>query len=133
MPQPLQVTQKSYGGLAKPTTKSALVALSIEQLGDSTLWGGAKNGAYRWMDETLEERATVRDARLASLEAIIAADVLKRRVESDLTLGTVGVPTQSEVLLCGTVVCEGLEGRLNQRSMLLEVSRASANCARVQL
>lgn len=35
--------------------------------------------------------------------------------------------------MCGRIVCEGLDGRLNERSMLLEGSQASANGARVQL
>jgi len=135
-PKQLQVSLKSSlnnGNLAKPAVKSVQASLKVEVLGDSKLWASSRNGVYRWVDESLEERAAARGARLAALEAEVVAAMLQRHEGEDVSPGTIGVPVQSQVVLCGRVLCEGLEGRLNERSMLLEGSRASANGARVQL
>merc|ERR1719158_1522803 len=47
--------------------------------------------------------------------------------------GIVGLPSQVEVVLCGRIACESLEGKMNESSMVLEGSRGSSNCAKVQL
>ena len=86
------------------------------------------------MVETAAERAARRDERLHELEpAIIAAMHASRPGEGVVAIGTVGVPSQADTVLCGRIVCEGLEGRLHERSMLLEGSRASGIGAKMQL
>jgi DNA polymerase alpha subunit B len=137
-PKPMRISlMKSVneGNLEKPAPTDRPVKLEV--LGDSMLWTGKRRGAYSWMDESLEERATHRDAQLVAMEAAVVAAMRERHQSADqeeeLLTGTVGVPTQSEAVLCGRVVCEGLEGRLNERSILLEGSRASSMGARVQL
>merc|ERR550532_3293677 len=62
----------------------------------------------------------------------MVAAMRARHAGEEVVLGTVGVPTQAEAMLCGRVACEGLEGRLNERSILLEGCRGSI-IARVQL
>jgi len=121
---------KSAPGAAGAQTE----AVTIQMLGDAKLWTGARGGAYAWMDESLEERAAERDRRLAEVEAELVAAVRARHPElEDLVVGVVGRPSQAEVVLCGRILCEGLEGRLNERAMLLEGSRSSAKGMRVQL
>merc|ERR1719410_1380497 len=63
----------------------------------------------------------------------MVAAMRARHAGEEIVLGTVGVPTQAEAILCGRIVCEGLEGRLNERSILLEGSVASSRGARVRL
>merc|ERR1719203_2242433 len=67
------------------------------------------------------------------MESDVIAALQAQRDGESLMVGQVGVPTQAEVAMCGRIVCEGLDGRLNERSMLLEGSQTSANGARVQL
>ncbi|CAE8639127.1 unnamed protein product, partial [Polarella glacialis] len=133
-PKHLQVSLKSsvnVGNLEKPSLSSAA---SFQLLGNSELWTGTRQGAYTWMDEALPDRAARRDEQLQEMEGLVVAAVQARRTgEGVAAVGTVGVPSQAETVLCGRIVCEGLEGRLNERSMLLEGSRASSNGARVQL
>lgn len=117
-------------------TKSTLPVgdTTVEVVGDPKLWTGPKRGAYTWMDETLEDKAGERDKQLAEAEEGLVAAIRARHPEiEDLVVGTVGVPAQSEVVLCGRIWCEGLEGRLNERAMLLEGTRASSRGMRVQL
>jgi len=83
------------------------------------------------MDETVAERAAKRDERLQELETPMIAAA--QSGHPGLAAGIVGVPSQAEAVISGRIVCEGLEGRLNERSMLLEGSLASSNGARVQL
>mmetsp|Transcript_49855 Transcript_49855/g.115785 ORF Transcript_49855/g.115785 Transcript_49855/m.115785 type:complete len:646 (-) Transcript_49855:95-2032(-) len=131
--KPVQVSLKTTvnnGGLAKYAAKAGQSVVKVELLGSSEFWTGPRHGTYSWMDESLEERATARDARLMAWEASFSAILCKRgEEEGELPLGTVGLPTQSEVVLCGRLLCEGLEGRLNERSLLLEGSRAAAAAA----
>lgn len=130
-PRPAHVSLKASlngGKLEKP---GYLTAASVELLGDATLWSGGRGGAYAWMDEALESRSAARDERLAAMEGALA-EAMQRR-HGEVVLGAVGVPTQAETVLCGRVVCEGLEGRLNERSILLQGSRAASRGATVQL
>ncbi|CAK0868474.1 unnamed protein product [Prorocentrum cordatum] len=115
-----------------PTAAEAAPA-EVRLLGDPALWTGRRREAFSWMDESLEDRAAERDRRLSLVEGRIVAALQARRGGEGVGLGRVGAPAQAEVALCGRIVCEGLDGRLNERSMLLEGSRASANGARVQL
>lgn len=134
--RPLPVSLKSslnVGNIGKSASKNVQSSVRIEMLGNSKLWSSAGDGTYRWADESLDDRAAARDARLASLEAAVGAAMCERHEGEDVAVGTIGLPAQSEVVLCGRIVCEGLEGRLNERSMLLEGSQVSANGARVQL
>jgi len=129
----LPVTLKSSinaGKLAKPTTHRAT---SFKLLGDDKLWTGDRPGAYTWMDEAVADRSAKREERLQELEPRIAAALEARHSKDGATLGTVGVPSQAETFICGRILCEGLEGRLNERSILLEGSRASGSISRVQL
>jgi hypothetical protein len=137
----VRVTRKASVNekLAKPTTD--LAPAQIRLLGDSALWTGSKPGrAYRWMDEAIEERASAQDAQLISFEGKVLEAVRARPCarlalgegEDEIAAGTVGVSAQAEVVLCGRLVCEGLEGRLNERSILLEGSSSSRG-ARVNL
>jgi len=127
--------------LAKPQLGETATATQIKVLGDSTLWTGPRGGAYRWMDEALKDRAAAQDAQLTAMEDRILAAMRARPVarlsltdgQDEVAAGTVGVASQAEVVLCGRLVCEGLEGRLNERSILLEGSQASSFSARVQL
>jgi len=82
------------------------------------------------MDEAISERAVRRDERLQEWEAIVTA-TLQRQAE-EAVVGTVGVRSQVETILCGRISCEGLEGRLNENSMLLEGSTLAGG-AKVQL
>lgn len=138
-----------------PGEGAARVATTVEVLGDKSLWSSAKRRAYEWMDESLEERSACIDERLAAAEAGVVASVRARHLSAapaapaapaaggeggeggeaaaEVEAGTVGVPSQSEVILCGRIACEGLEGRLNERSLLLEGSRASSGGASVRL
>jgi hypothetical protein len=136
----VRVTRKTSVNekLAKPTSD---VAAQIRLVGDSALWTGNKPGrAYRWMDEAIEERASAQDAQLISFEGKVLEAVRARPCarlalgegEDEIAAGTVGVSAQAEVVLCGRLVCEGLEGRLNERSILLEGSSSSRG-ARVNL
>lgn len=126
--------------LMKPAG-SASAAAQVRVLGDESLWKGPKGGAYRWMDEAIEDRAAAHHAQLAAMEGQILEAVRARPAarlsvsegEDEVQTGIVGVSSQAEVALCGRLLCEGLEGRLNERSILLEGSRASARGARVNL
>jgi hypothetical protein len=131
LPKPLQVSLKSSFNdkLEKPTVPLPTI---VKLLGNEALWSGNRHGGYTWMDESLADRAARRDERLQDFEAQIVAAIQAKSGEA-IEVGTVGVPRQADTLLCGRLACEGLEGRFNERSMLLEGSRSSANGARVQL
>jgi len=118
---------------AKPAISTEVAAVSVKLLGDQELWGGPRRGTYAWMDESLEDRTAERDQRLADFEGPLAEAMQQRHEGEETLVGTIGVPSQAETILCGRIVCEGLEGRLNERSMILEGSRATARGARVQL
>mmetsp|Transcript_98020 Transcript_98020/g.204456 ORF Transcript_98020/g.204456 Transcript_98020/m.204456 type:complete len:651 (-) Transcript_98020:411-2363(-) len=108
--------------------------VAVELLGDAKLWSGERHGTYTWMDESLEDQAMDRDRRLAELEQGLCDTLKNRHPElEEFVVGVVGVPGQAEVALCGRVLCEGLEGRLNERSMLLEGQGGASKGARVQL
>merc|ERR1719343_378854 len=107
--------------------------VTVQILGDQKLWMGPRRGTYAWMDESLEERTAERDQRLADFEGPLSEAMQQRHPDDEAMVGIVGVPSQAEAILCGRIICEGLEGRLNERSMILEGSRASARGARVQL
>jgi len=104
-----------------------------EVMGDANLWTGSKNGVYTWMDEPLKDRLQYQNARLESFEEGMLKLILDRHSGEEIVPGVVGVPVQSEVALCGRLVCESLDGKLNEQSILLEGSRLSCNRARVQL
>lgn len=97
----------------------------------------ADRPTYDWMDESIEERAGHLDDRLAAMEADVAAELCARHATrcdgAPPPVGTVGAASQAEVVLCGRIACEGLEGKLNERSLLLEGSRASSGGASVRL
>merc|ERR1719253_223944 len=140
LPKPsLQVSltkSLNSGNLSKPPTGGALAPVSVELLGDRQLWSARRNdrkGGYVWMDEALEDRAASREQRLTACEGQVAQAMLQRHAGEDIVVGSVGVPTQQETGLVGRIVCEGLDGKLNERSILLEGSRASSKGARVQL
>mmetsp|Transcript_127417 Transcript_127417/g.220947 ORF Transcript_127417/g.220947 Transcript_127417/m.220947 type:complete len:619 (-) Transcript_127417:43-1899(-) len=144
LPKPIQVSLKTSVN-NQLTTTAAAYAASVKLLGDPALWTGSTGrGPYRWMDEAIEDRAAAQDARLVAMEGPLISAVLARPAaeearmssgdgEEEVATGIVGVQSQAEVVLCGRIVCEGLEGRLNERSVLLEGSRASSNGARVNL
>lgn len=108
-------------------------AVQVEVLGDRKLWSGPRKGTYAWMDESLDDRTAERDRRLVEMEAELAAAMQGRHPDETTVLGVVGRTSQAETILCGRIVCDGLEGRLNERAILLEGSRALAKGARVQL
>jgi DNA polymerase alpha subunit B len=141
-PSKVSVKSSVNENLKKPEQGSSVAAAAqIRLLGDRSLWMGKNGGAYRWMDESIEDRATAQDEALSAMEGPILAAVRARPAarlslgegETEVAAGTVGVASQAEVVLCGRLICEGLEGRLNERSILLEGSRLSCNSARVQL
>jgi len=135
-PKPLQVSLRSSlnkGNLAKPASPAVQVPVKIEMLGDKKLSASGHDSIYRWADESLEDRSGCRELRLISMEAAIGAAMCKRHENEEVEMGTIGLPAQSEVVLSGRIVCEGLEGRLNEKSMLLEGSVASSRGARVRL
>mmetsp|Transcript_18414 Transcript_18414/g.52841 ORF Transcript_18414/g.52841 Transcript_18414/m.52841 type:complete len:624 (-) Transcript_18414:216-2087(-) len=108
--------------------------VAVQVLGDKALWTGPRQGAYAWMDESLEDQAAYREARVTEAEADLLEAVRARHPELEaVVLGRIGLPAQAEVVLVGRIVCEGLEGRLNDRSMLLEGSGGNGRQARVQL
>jgi len=121
------------GNLSKTPTGATRAPVSVELLGDRQLWSGRRKGGYVWMDEALEDRAASRELRLTACEAKIAKAMLDRHPSEEVAVGVVGMPTQQETVLVGRIVCEGLDGKLNERSILLEGSRASSKGARVQL
>jgi len=139
--RPIAVTRKSSLNekLAKPT--SSVAATKVRLLGDEKLWTGKPGRAYRWMDETVENRVAAQDDQLVALEgqvlnAVRAKPCARHALgegDDEIAAGIVGVSSQAEVVLCGRLVCEGLEGRLNERSILLEGTQSSRGAARVHL
>eukprot|EP00434_Breviolum_minutum_P027810 symbB.v1.2.024596.t1/scaffold2341.1/size81865/4 len=130
-----QISVKSSINTGKLEKIQLSQTADVKLVGDQ--WTGGRE-AYRWMDETLSERAARRDERLQEWEASITSTLHKQVTEA--VIGTVGVPSQVETILCGRIACEGLEGRLNEHSMLLEGSTLAAakqvqlnvaNCNRV--
>lgn len=107
----------------------------IDVMGDHDLWKGKRHGAYEWMNEAVEDRAFCLDARLAAMEGAVTSAMCERHAGGDgeAVVGIVGVPAQAEVVLCGRIACEGLDGKLNERSILLEGSRASVGGVAVHL
>eukprot|EP00928_Gymnodinium_smaydae_P062522 TRINITY_DN4636_c0_g1_i1.p1 TRINITY_DN4636_c0_g1~~TRINITY_DN4636_c0_g1_i1.p1 ORF type:complete len:680 (-),score=176.68 TRINITY_DN4636_c0_g1_i1:321-2219(-) len=135
---PIEVSLKvsvNNGKLEKTAGAGAPALVKI--LGERSLWtgrsrDGGRDIGYEWMDEALEERAARLDDRLAAVEGDLAAALCARQLNnggSDVVVGTVGIPSQQEVVLCGRIACEGLEGKLNERAILLEGSRASGNAS----
>ena len=53
--------------------------------------------------------------------------------EGEVAVGTVGVPSQADTVLCGRIVRDGFNGRMKDCSMLLEGLRASGVGATVRL
>jgi len=108
---------------------------AVQVLGDKSLLeaGTKRCTAYTWMDEPLNDRKDVQDARLRAFGAKVASAVQAQHADANLSVGAIGVPVQSEVVLVGRVVCEGLEGRLNERSILLEGCREDGSTLRTQL
>jgi len=132
--RPLEVSlKKSVNSNIVLLASDKAEPVAVEVLGDKSVLdsGSKRRSAYAWMDEPLNERKEIQDARLQAFGAKVAAAVKARY--PDANLGTIGVPAQSEVILSGRVVCEGLEGRLNERSILLEGCRDDGSTARVQL
>lgn len=132
-PSGLQVKLKTSVGPSVDLGQLRSGPVSVEILDDKSLTTGIRAGSYAWMDETLGERAAARDQQLEALEDEVLQALRQRHSDKELIAGVIGVPSQTESILCGRVVCEGLAGRLNERSMLLEGSRASSNGARIQL
>jgi len=123
-------TSVNSAALMKPLSDAGdRPAVEVQLLGDSALWSGSRHGCYEWMDEALEERSAHLNERLSVLEGKVAeAMCIKYQDGEDRpAVGTIGRPSQAEVVLCGRVACEGLEGKLNERSILLEGSRASTS------
>eukprot|EP00747_Dinoflagellata_sp_TGD_P164633 gnl/TRDRNA2_/TRDRNA2_184826_c0_seq1.p1 gnl/TRDRNA2_/TRDRNA2_184826_c0~~gnl/TRDRNA2_/TRDRNA2_184826_c0_seq1.p1 ORF type:complete len:621 (+),score=103.70 gnl/TRDRNA2_/TRDRNA2_184826_c0_seq1:52-1914(+) len=135
VPMPLHINVKLSVNehLSKPAGSGLRSPVAVKVLSESAMWTGRKSGAYQWMDEGIEERMASHDARLTELEGQMVAALTARYPDQDLAVGTIGVPVQSEVVLCGRIQCEGVDGKLNERSMLLEGSRASSNGTRIQL
>mmetsp|Transcript_81001 Transcript_81001/g.234865 ORF Transcript_81001/g.234865 Transcript_81001/m.234865 type:complete len:635 (+) Transcript_81001:82-1986(+) len=139
----MKISVKASVNDALPVKASAVVdaadaagagKVPIDLLGDRKLWSGGRHGVYAWMDESLEDRSAARDARLAEAEeGLVAAMKARHPQAEDLVVGQIGMPSQAEVVIVGRIVCEGLEGRLNERSMLLEGSRGGGRNVRVQL
>ncbi|CAE7593341.1 HCN2 [Symbiodinium pilosum] len=75
------------------------------------------------MNETVAARAVRRDERLQEWEPMLVSELQRRDPEA--AVGTVGVICQNESILCGRIACEGLEGRLNERSIMLEAHSLS--------
>lgn len=86
-------------------------------------------GRYRYMFTTLDERARNLDKHLLALQA----DMCEMASIDESTLQPVGVPSQDSVWVCGRIVCETAEGRINKASVLLEGSRKESAGRRVQL
>lgn len=102
--------------------------LAVEVLGDPKLWMGGPSGTYLWMDEALEDRAAERNARLLRWQRGLVEAMRSRHPDlEEVVIGAVGAATQAEVVLCGRIVCESLEGKLNERSLLLEAPRADGD------
>lgn len=144
LPKPVEVSLKTSVNKHLTAQPASFVARVILR-GDPTSWTGITGkGPYRWMDEAIEDRAAAQESRLIAMEGPLVSALLARPAaaearlssgdgEEEVATGVVGVQSQAEVVLCGRIVCEGLEGRLNERSILLEGSRASSNGARVNL
>lgn len=109
------------------------VKVTVQLLGDSSLWTGRRDGVYEWMDESIEERSRSQDLRLAEVEGLMTTAMLERHAGEELVVGVVGVPAQAELILCGRLACEGLTGKLNERSILLEGSRDTSGGNSVRL
>mmetsp|Transcript_55074 Transcript_55074/g.103242 ORF Transcript_55074/g.103242 Transcript_55074/m.103242 type:complete len:578 (+) Transcript_55074:69-1802(+) len=117
-PQPtLQVSVKSSINASSIAGQSQSRLAKVTVLENSQP-GGGQVGAYRWLNEKISDRAAHRDERLQEWEPLLAAEMQPRAPEA--ALGVVHVPCQTESILCGRIACEGLEGRLNQNSIMLE-------------
>jgi len=128
--------------LIKPDSLGASgTGTEMKLLGDRQLWTGPNGRAYRWMDEAIETRAAAQDEHLTAMEGEVLAAIRARPAarlsltegEDEVATGIIGATSQAEVVLCGRLACEGLEGRLNERSILLEGSQSSCKGARVHL
>lgn len=84
---------------------------------------------YRYMFTTLEERSrafekhfkTMQDA-MCELASISPEDLIP-----------VGIPSQDPFWVCGRVCCDSTEGKLNDKSVLLEGSKRESAGRRIQL
>lgn len=137
-PAPAVFTKTAVNGsVAKPVVDGARAGVNVELLGDADNWKGRYRAAYAFLDEPIEERAAAQDRRLAAMEEPIFA-ALRAKHGDDIDAGVIGVPCQAEVALCGRIACESLEGRLNERALLLEGRQGSsmllntAACSQVQ-
>ena len=84
---------------------------------------------YRYMYTSLEERARALDKQLLKIQNSMC---LYTNMEED-QLKPVGMPSQDMVWICGRVVNEALEGKLNSTSILIEGSRKESGGRRVKL
>merc|ERR1719199_714719 len=109
--------------LPGPPAGGARAAVKVELLGDNSWWLGKRGEAYAWMDDSVESRSAAIEMRLSKLEKPIVDHLCAKHGE-DVVEGVVGANAQTEVALCGRILCEE-EGKLNERSLLLEGSRAS--------
>lgn len=105
----------------------------IVSLTGNTTWAGTKHAAYTWMDEPIEDRAAAQNARLERFETQMVNAICERHLGEEVLHGSVGVPVQAEVAICGRIACEALDGKLNEHSMVIEGSRGSAHGARMQI
>jgi DNA polymerase alpha subunit B len=87
------------------------------------------NQRFRYMFTPLDERARNLDKHLLSLQR----DMCEMASIDETTLQQVGVPSQDLVWVCGRIVCESAEGRINRQSVMLEGSRKESAGRRVHL
>mmetsp|Transcript_35103 Transcript_35103/g.72151 ORF Transcript_35103/g.72151 Transcript_35103/m.72151 type:complete len:578 (-) Transcript_35103:87-1820(-) len=110
---PMQVSTKTSNASSLDRPSQSLLPVKVQEAS-----GSQKVGSYRWINETIAARAAHRDERLQEWEALVVSELQMRAPE--VAVGTVGVPCQSESILFGRIACEGFEGRLNDRSIMLE-------------
>lgn len=84
---------------------------------------------YRYMFTTLDERCRAFENHLIRMQEAMCE--LAGVSPEDLT--PVGLPSQDVVWVCGKVVCESSEGKMNRTSVLLEGSRRDSSGRRIQL
>mmetsp|Transcript_43202 Transcript_43202/g.78591 ORF Transcript_43202/g.78591 Transcript_43202/m.78591 type:complete len:597 (+) Transcript_43202:81-1871(+) len=124
-PKPVQVSTKATFNekLVVPPPEPQSARLEVQLLSDIDLHSGKRPGLpYTWMDESIEHRAELRRMRWQSLEEELVAASRTEAGDEELAVGSFGETVQSEVVLVGHIVCDGLEGKLNERSLILQSS-----------
>eukprot|EP00403_Amphidinium_massartii_P014638 CAMPEP_0178411582 /NCGR_PEP_ID=MMETSP0689_2-20121128/21566_1 /TAXON_ID=160604 /ORGANISM="Amphidinium massartii, Strain CS-259" /LENGTH=631 /DNA_ID=CAMNT_0020032787 /DNA_START=68 /DNA_END=1963 /DNA_ORIENTATION=+ len=131
-PKPVQVILKAslHDKLVPQPSSSSPQKLQdsdVILMGDPSLWTASRPGmAYAWMDESIAFRAEQQLSRRLLLEEELVLSTRAAANEEEVPLGIFGSTMQSEVVLVGQIMCDGMDGKLNERSLILQGPRRGA-------